>query len=124
MRGCPTVLCAGYDSIKSALHDIAEDDQQNGSTRHEADCLTALMDTLETALMSDVWSVVLSRYNETSIKSQSSTNDLKLSAYLLESLHEFTDDLRNRFDKFEDRGEQLSNDYVSQNSTVQAQQAF
>ena len=108
-------LCAGYDSIKSALHDIAEDDQQNGSTRHEADCLAASMDTLETALMSDVWSVVLSRYNETSIKLQSSTCDLKLGADLLESLHAFTDDLRNRFDEFEDRAKQLSgtNDYMS-----------
>jgi len=42
-------LCAGYDCIKSALHDIAEDDQQNGSTRHEADSLAASMDILETA---------------------------------------------------------------------------
>ena len=108
-------LCAGYDSIKSALHDIAEDDQQNGSTRHEADCLAASMDTLETALISDVWSVVLSRYNETSIKLQSSTCDLKLGADLLESLHAFTGDLRNRFDEFEDRAKQLSgkNHYMS-----------
>jgi len=63
--------------------------------------------------MSDVWSVVLSRYNETSIKLQSSTCDLKLGADLLDSLQAFTDDLRNRFDEFEDRAKQLSgtNDY-------------
>ena len=71
-------LCAGYDGIQTALHNIAADDQQNGSTRHEADCLAASMDTLETAIMSDIWSAVLSRYNETSIKLQSSTCDLKL----------------------------------------------
>ena len=58
---------------------------------------------------------MLSRYNETSIKLQSSTCDLKLGADLLESLHAFTDDLRNRFDEFEDRAKQLSgtNDYMS-----------
>jgi len=65
--------------------------------------------------MSDVWSVVLSRYNETSIKLQSSTCDLKLDADLLESRDAFTDDLRNRFDEFEDRAKQLSGtiDYMS-----------
>lgn len=101
-------LCAGYDGIQTALHNIAADDQQNGSTRHEADCLAASMDTLETAIMSDIWSAVLSRYNETSIKLQSSTCDLKLAIDLLESLHTFTDDLRNRFDEFEARAKQAS----------------
>jgi hypothetical protein len=101
-------LCAGYNGIKSALDHIAADDQQNGPTRHEANCLVASMDTLETALMSDIWSVVLSRYNETSIKLQSSSCDLKLATDLLESLHTFTDDLRNRFDEFEDRAKQAS----------------
>ena len=101
-------LCAGYNGIKSALDHIAADDQQNGPTRHEANSLVASMDTLETALMSDIWSVVLSRYNETSIKLQSSSCDLKLATDLLESLHTFTDDLRNRFDEFEDRAKQAS----------------
>lgn len=101
-------LCAGYDGIQTALHNIAADDQQNGSTRHEADCLAASMDTLETAIMSDIWSAVLSRYDERSIKLQSSTCDLKLAIDLLESLHTFTDDLRNRFDEFEARAKQAS----------------
>jgi hypothetical protein len=108
-------LCAGYDGIKSALYEIAADDQQNGSTRHDAECLTASMETLETALMSQIWSAVLSRYNDTSIKLQSSTCDLKLGTDLLESLHAFTDDLRNRYDEFEDRAKQASGitDYMS-----------
>jgi len=58
---------------------------------------------------------VLSHYNETSIKLQSSAYDLKLGADVPESLHAFTDDLHNRFDEFEDRAKQLSgtNDYMS-----------
>jgi len=48
------------------------------------------------------------RYNERSIRLQSSTCDLKLAIELLESLHSFTDDLRNRFDEFEVRAKQTS----------------
>ena len=39
-------------TIKTALLDIGEDDQQNGTTRHEAKNLASEMDKLETALMS------------------------------------------------------------------------
>ena len=59
-------LCAGYDAIKSALLKIGSDDRHNGTTRHDANCLTTSMDTLETAFLSDFWNSVLSRYNETS----------------------------------------------------------
>jgi len=66
------------------------------------------MDKLETALMSHIWNVVLTRYNETPIRLQCSTGDLKLAIELLESLHSCTDDLRNRFDEFEARTKQTS----------------
>jgi len=96
-------LCAGYNCIKTALLDIKSDDGQNGTTRHDADCLAASMDTLENAFMSDFWNVILTRYNDTSIQLQSTTCDLKLAIDLLESLHTFTNDLRTRFDEFEAR---------------------
>jgi len=108
-------LCAGYDEVKSALQKIGSDDQQNGTTRHEANCLATSMDTLETAFLSDFWNRVLSRYNETSIKLQSSTCDLKLAIDLLQSLLAFTDDLRNRFDDIERRAIDISghSEYLS-----------
>jgi len=55
------------------------------------------------------------RYNETSIKLQSSTCDLKLAVDLLESLHTFTDDIRDKFDEYEAKAIQVSDrsDYMS-----------
>jgi len=77
-------------------------------TRHEANSLASSMDKLEMAFMAHLWNVVLSRYNETSIKLQSSTCDLKLAIDLLESLRSFTSDLRDQFDKFEDLAKEAS----------------
>jgi len=51
-------LCAGYNCIKTALMDITSDDDQNGTTRHDAKCLAASMGTLENAFMADFWNVV------------------------------------------------------------------
>jgi len=72
--------------------------------------LAASMDTLETALMSDIVGVWCyhARYNEankhTSSYSHLNQCDLKLGAHSLESLHAFTDD----FDEFEYRVKQVS----------------
>jgi hypothetical protein len=103
-------LSAGYMAIKTALLDIGEDDQQNGTTR-----LKVLMDTLETAPISLLWNVILTRYNKTSLKLQSSTYDLKLAVDLHESLHTFTDYIHNRFDEFEAKAKEVSSasDYMA-----------
>lgn len=108
-------LCGGYDSIRSALSEIGSDNEQNGTTRHEANCLATSMGSVETAFLSVFWNRVLSRYNDTSIKLQSSTCDIKLATDLLDSLHTFTDDLRNRFDDIEQTAVALSgtSEYVS-----------
>jgi len=101
-------VCAGYDEIKTALLDISADSEQNGMTRNEANSLASSMDRLETAFMAHIWNAILSRYNETSIKLQSSKCDLKLAVDLLQSLHSFTDDIGNRFDEFEAMAKQTS----------------
>ena len=61
------------------------------------------MESLETVFLSEFWNRVLYHYNDTSIKLQSPTCDLKLAIDLLESLYMFTDDLRNRLDDIEQR---------------------
>ena len=66
------------------------------------------MDTLETALMSVLWNIILTRYNDPSLKFIHCTCDLILAADLLESLHTFTDDCRNRFDEFEAKAKEVS----------------
>ena len=88
-------------AIKTALLDISEDDHKIGTTKHEGNSLASSMDTLETARMSVLWNVILKRYNDTSLKFVHCTSDLKLAANLLESLHTFTDDHRNKFDELE-----------------------
>ena len=73
------------------------------------------MGSVETAFLSVFWNRVLSRYNDTSIKLQSSTCDIKLAADILDSLYTFIDDLRNRFDDIEQTAVALSgtSEYVS-----------
>ena len=86
---------------------ITSDDGQNGTTRHDADCLAASMDTIECFYdyFQNTVLTYLTRYNDTSNSTQlqSTTRDLKLAIDLLESLHTFANDLRVRFDEFEVR---------------------
>ena len=63
---------------------------------------------LEIALISVLWNVILTSYNETSLKLQSSKCDLKLAVDLLEALHTFMDDIRNRFDELEAKAKDVS----------------
>ena len=72
---------AGYMAIKTALLDIGEDDQQIGTTRHEAKSLASSMDTVETALVSVLWNVILARYNETNLKFVHFTCDSTVGPY-------------------------------------------
>ena len=58
--------------------------------------------------MSVLWNVIFTRYSDISLKFVHCTCDLKLAADLLEYLHTFTDDYRNRFDEFEAKAKELS----------------
>ena len=73
-------------------------------TRHEAQCLRSAMDTLETAIMIDMWHSILIRFNVTSEKLQSASCELQVAVDLLQSLAVFLEDIRGRFDEFEARG--------------------
>ena len=110
-----TLLSRCGDAIRSALSEISSDSQQNGTTRHEANSLASAMESLENAYLSDFWNRILYRYNDTSVKLQSSTCDLKLAIDLLESLYMFTDDLRNTYDDIEQKSIDISGtaEYVS-----------
>ena len=48
-------------AIITALLDIGRDDQQLGTTKHEAKSLASSMDTLKTALMSVLWNVITTK---------------------------------------------------------------
>lgn len=53
----------GYHQFQSALWEISGDATQNGSTRNEADGLTKHLDTIEVALMCELWNDILQRFN-------------------------------------------------------------
>lgn len=66
-------LYLGYANVMSALESIADDNEQKSMTRHEAQCLSSAMDTLENAIMIDMWHSILTRFNATSEKLQSAS---------------------------------------------------
>lgn len=101
-------LYLGYANILSALENIIEDSEQNSQTRHEAQCLLSAMGTIETAIMIDTWHSILTRFNDTSKKLQSTDCELHVALDLLSSLAAFLADLRERFDEFEARGIEMS----------------
>ena len=71
-------LSDGYVEIKSALEEIADDTEQNATTRHEADSLSKSMDLLEIAFLCDLWNTILIRFNATSKSLQSTNIDMSM----------------------------------------------
>jgi hypothetical protein len=76
------------------------------------------METLETAIMTDMWHSILSRFNATSEKLQSASCELQVAVDLLQSLTVFLEDIRGRFDEFEARGIKLSGCSVYHSNVV------
>jgi len=56
----------GYHQFQSALQEICLDATQNSSTRNEADALAKHKNTIEIALMCELWNDVLQRFNSSS----------------------------------------------------------
>ena len=96
-------LHLGYTNVVSALKDISDDNDQNSATRHDANCLLSSLETLEYVIMLDLWYSILSRFNATSEKLQSTNCDLKLALNMLSSLVKFLEDMRSRFNEVEAR---------------------
>ena len=92
-----------YTNVVSALKDISDDNDQNSVTRHEANCLLSSLETLETVIMIDMWHSILSRFNATSEKLQSTNCELKVALNMLCSLVKFLEDMRSRFNVVEAR---------------------
>ena len=84
----------GYHQFQDALREISGDAAQNGSTRNGADGLAKYFDTIECALMCELWNDILQRFNSTSKLLQSSTIELTQAVTLLKSLEIFLDECR------------------------------
>ena len=56
----------GYHQFQSTPQEISLDAAQNSSTRNEADALAKHMNTIEIALMCELWNGILERFNSSS----------------------------------------------------------
>ena len=91
-------LILGYSSFEAACYRLASDSDEKPETRLEAENLRKQMEFLETALLSDLWNVILYRFNRTSKSLQSQKVGLSTAVELLQGLSEFIDKLRGMFD--------------------------
>lgn len=113
-------LYQGYSDVKAALHEIANDPQQNHSCKHEANSLLKKMNHIEIAYLCCLWNTILIRFNATSKSLQSKTIDLNSCVDLLCSLSGFVNSQRDRFDEFETQAKAQSgtSDYRADMSRV------
>ena len=97
-------------AIKDALEELASDEEQTPTTRHEAGSISEKIDSLEFAFMVLFWYDLLDRIHKTNLSLQ--TIDISLSCVvdLINSLQSFVSDLRNRnqFNKYLDNAKSFS----------------
>lgn len=96
-----TALHSGYINFFEALLSISEDRDQSNETRREALSISKKMQKLETVILTEVWSDVLSKINKTNISIQNKTLTMDVAINLLKSLVSFLNNARNEFDKYE-----------------------
>ena len=85
-------LVKGYDEINAALEEIHSEEDEKPEAKHEAGILASDMQ----------------RFHRTSQALQSADQDLNTAVALFESLIEFVQSLRTRFEEFEAEGKKLS----------------
>lgn len=104
-----TALFNSYDAFKSALNIILEDTMQTAKTKAEAKGIMQKMLDLETGIMLSFWKDILVQFHKTSQFLQKQNMDILTAIELYESLINFTTDMRQNFDKYEESGKILTN---------------
>ena len=115
------VLC-GYEYIWEILDTMSEDITENAETRATSKGLTNQFAKLETAIMTEMWDCILTRFNAASKSLQDDNMDLNTALKELNSLKIFVLSLRNRFDEFEESGVKRSNNSQYQSEIKRIQQ--
>ena len=98
----------GYEEIMNVLQDISEDTDEKAECRCTAKGLYDRMCKLETGIFTELWHVLLDRFNQSSKTLQSQTLNLNAACGILQSLTEFVIQQRDAFDEFEKRSIHLS----------------
>jgi len=110
-------LCEGYTEIQGALDTLASDTNQTQDTKLEALSLSKKMDKLEFVILTLFWNRILSRYNEVSKTVQKQDVNLSVVISLLQSLKQFTTELRDQFSVFESQAKVIAKDADYADST-------
>ena len=89
-------------AIKDALEELASDEEQTPTTRHEASSISEKTDSLEFAFMVLFWYDLLDRIHKTNLSLQKIDISLSCVVDLINTLKSFVSDLRNRnqFNKY------------------------
>ena len=93
-----------YEEINAALEEIHTEEDEKPEAKHEAGILASDIDRLEIGILAALWHQVLQRFHRTSQALQSADQDLNSAVALFESLIEFVQSLRTRFEEFEAEG--------------------
>ena len=101
-------LVKGYDEINAALEEIHTEEDEKPEAKYEAGILASDMDRLEIRILAALWHQILQHFHRTSQALQSANQDLNSTIALFESLIEFVQSLRTRFEEFEAKGKKLS----------------
>ena len=105
-------LRKNYSGIRSALQQLANDNDQTATKRNDASSLATKMETLEMAVLYVVWDSALERFNATSKILQKENFALADCVSLYESLHSFISSIRTEvaFTSFEDKAKLVVED--------------
>uniref|UniRef100_A0A8C1QLR1 TTF-type domain-containing protein n=1 Tax=Cyprinus carpio TaxID=7962 RepID=A0A8C1QLR1_CYPCA len=94
-------LKENYKAIREALGRFSIDPEEKGDARREARSLCTQLDKLETAVMTNVWDSILTRFKATTETLQKHDITLDNAERLLESLHSYVASQRDQFEKYE-----------------------
>lgn len=104
----------GYNHMKDAFADIADDVDEKAVVRSQAESLYERMATLGTGLYSLFWYDILERFDATSKRLQDPKLDINTAVACLKSLGNFVQSKRDCFDEYETRAikQTQTSDYV------------
>jgi len=96
-----TALCNGYKEILDALKTIKIEDKTSPDVKNETRGLVKKMEKLENIVLTEIWSKILSRINETNKNLQKENLTIDVGSKLFDSLAGFLSEIRNEFYNYE-----------------------
>ena len=90
--------------ISLYLEELSADNNQPAESRAEASGIVRQFKAVGTAISLEVWHAIMERFDKTNLQLQNAGLPLNTAVQLLDSLLKFVEDLRPRFDEFEQRG--------------------